>query len=86
MWRKQMPVLLALIMCGCGTTPLPVLTPFPHPPSNLMTQPAPMHPLNEPATAVDALGNAVQNFGACHANTQQLIDLQSWVKQQEQVK
>ncbi|MDE2020598.1 MAG: hypothetical protein KGJ13_09710 [Patescibacteria group bacterium] len=45
-----------------------------------------MQPLTEPATAVDALDNAVQNFGTCHANSQQLIDLQSWITQQEKVK
>ena len=86
MWQKPMPVLLALIMCGCGTTPLPVLTPFPQPPQNLMSLPVPMQSLTEPATAVDALDNAVLNFGTCHANSQQLIDLQSWITQQEKVK
>lgn len=38
------------------------------------------------ATAVDAVNNAIENFGTCHAIAQQLTDLQNLIRQQEDVK
>lgn len=37
-------------------------------------------------TAADALNNAVRNFAIANQNAEQLGRLQSWIKQQEQVK
>lgn len=86
MYLKAMLVPLALVISACGTQPLPVVVPFPQPPANDMIVPVMLVPLKEPATAVDALHNAIQNFGACHANSSTLSNLEDWVRNQEGIK
>lgn len=87
--RKTMLAAASLLaLCSCTTTPPPACPAFPNPPGSLMVDPLPLERLatNTPLKLSGVLTTVDTNYGVCHANAQQLIDLQQWVTNQRDLK
>lgn len=87
--RKMMLLAVCLLALCCCTTPPPQPTcpGFPNPPGNLMVDPLPLQPLAADTKKLSTvLATVDTNYGICHGNAQQLIDLQEWITNQRNLK
>jgi len=82
---KMMAIASCLsLLSSCTTTQVKVG--FPTPPGELMLLPPKLQPLPNDAKLSTAEGVIVDNYTAYQVVSEQLIELQSWIKEQTKIK
>jgi len=72
------------LLSGCTTTQL--RTDFPTPPGELMLLPPKLNTLPDKAPLDKAEQTIIDNYTTYHEVSQQLIDLENWIKEQSKIK